>query len=190
MSFKAIRTYIEDARTFYIASPSLKDVAPEDIEDRLQLLITQDINDSFKIGMGYAEMYYKDVLHPKNVYFVKQKVLVNSDKYQIYKYRHSGNLLDSRYGHYKLKECYPSEKDCMECWKYWSGCCSTGTNSMYGGCYDSSCMGYMEKKMPELVEGMNDENKIEILLTVRRLRMTDEQARDFELEDGQQLIRE
>jgi hypothetical protein len=61
---------------------------------------------------------------------------------------------------------------------------------MYGGCYDSTCMGYMEKKMPELVEGMNDENKIEILLTVRRLRLTDEQARDYELEDGQQLIRE
>jgi hypothetical protein len=51
-------------------------------------------------------------------------------------------------------------------------------------------MGYMEKKIPELVEGMNDENKIEILLTVRRLRLTDEQARDYELEDGQQLIRE
>ena len=43
--------------------------------------------------------------------------------------------------------------------------------------------------MPELVDGMNYENKIEILLTVRRVRLTDEQARDFDLEDGQQLIR-
>jgi hypothetical protein len=51
-------------------------------------------------------------------------------------------------------------------------------------------MGYMEKKMPELVHGMNDDNKIEILLTVRRVRLTDEQARNFELEDGEQLIRE
>lgn len=191
MSFEEIRTYINNARAFYLASPSLKDVAPGDMEGRLRLLITQDVNDSFTTGMGYAKMYYNDVLHPKNVYFVKQKVLVNSDKYEIYKDRQSsGNLLSSRYGHYNLKECYPSKKDCMECWKYWSSCCSTGTNSMYGECYDSTCMGYMEKKMPELVEGMNDENKIEILLTVRRLRLTDEQARDYELEDGQQLIRE
>ena len=190
MSFEQIKTYINDARTFYLDSPSLKNVASEEMEDRLRLLITQDVKDSFKIGNGYAEMYYRDVLHPKNVYFVKQKVLVNSDKYEIYRGGRSGELLSSRYGHYKLKECYPSSKDCMECWKYWSSCCSTGTNSMYGGCYDSSCMGYMEKKIPELVEGMNDENRIEILLTVRRLRLTDEQARDFELEDGQQLIRE
>jgi hypothetical protein len=190
MSFAEIKTYIEERRDFYLYNPSLKDVAPENMEDHLYFLITQDINDSFKIGKYYSEMYYSDVLHPKNVYFVKQKVLVNSDKYQMYKDRHSGNLLDSRYSHHKLKECYPSEKDCMECWKYWSGCCSSGTNSMYGGCYDSSCMGYMEKKMPELVHGMNDDNKIEILLTVRRVRLTDEQARNFELEDGEQLIRE
>ena len=190
MSFAEIKTYIEERRDFYLYNPSLKDVAPENMEDHLYSLITQYINDSFKIGKYYAEMYYSDVLQPKNVYFVKQKVLVNSDKYQMYKDRHSGNLLDSRYSHRKLKECYPSKKDCMECWKYWSGCCSSGTNSMYGGCYDSSCMGYMEKKMPELVHGMNDDNKIEILLTVRRVRLTDEQARNFELEDGEQLIRE
>lgn len=187
MSFEEIRNYINDARTFYVEN--LQDIASEDMEDRLRLLITQDVNDTFKIGMGFANMYYDDVLHPKYVYNLKQKISVNSNKYRDF-IRLPKPLLSSSYGHYNLKECYPSYHDCMECWKYQSSCCSSGTNSMYGECYNSSCMRYIQKNMSNLTEGMNDKNKMDLLLIVKRFRMSDEEASSFRIDDGLVLVRE
>lgn len=41
-------------------------------------------------------------------------------------------LRSSRYGHYSFVKCFPDERTCVECYKYFCPCCSQGTNCMYG----------------------------------------------------------
>ena len=179
MSFEKIKTYIQEARDFY--STNLTDTPLENIEERMCLLITQDVNHHFKVGSWLAKMFYDDVLHPKSRYFVKVKVFVNSEKYKEF-INMPRCLLSSSYSHYTLKECYPSSRDCMECWKYWCSFCTEGSNSVYGACDSIDCLYYMKNYLSKLTEDMNDDNKMGIILTVRSLRMTEDEVREYKLE--------
>jgi hypothetical protein len=178
MSFAKIKTYIEERRDFYSTNPT--ESPPENMEEFLRERITDDIFRRFKVGSWIANRFYDDVLHPKSRYYVKLRVFVNSGRYEEFTDRPTF-LLSSTYAHFTLKECYPSPQDCMECWRYWCSCCSRGSNSMYGVCDSTDCMFYMRKHLSKLIEGMNDDNKIGILLTVSSLRMTEYQAREYEL---------
>ena len=140
MSFEKIKTYIQEARDFY--SRNLTDTHLENIEERMCLLITQDVNHHFKVGSWLAKMFYDDVLHPKSRYFVKVKVFVNSEKYKEF-INMPRCLLSSSYSHYTLKECYPSSRDCMECWKYWCSFCNVNGHDSFGRIikFNSVCSG-------------------------------------------------
>jgi len=182
MSNEQIKTYIKEARTFYLEK--LKDVPPEDMEERLRLLITQDMTENFKFKDKYlAGMYYKEFTNPRGLYEVQQKVSVNSEAYDDFATLQPC-LLSSSYGHYRYKECFPSPNECNECWKYSCSRCAKGSNSMYTVCDNQNCLNYTEKHMPSLTKDMTKDNKKDIYLVDTRVRLKDDEVEGYTSELG------
>ena len=189
MSNEQIKTYIKEARTFYLENQ--KDVPPEDMEERLKLLITQDMVKNFKLKSKHlAPMYYEEFTNPRSLYEVQQKVSVNSEAYDDF-VRLPPCLLSSSYGHSSYKQCFPTPDECNECWKYSCSRCAKGSNSMYTICDNQNCLNYMGKYMPSLTKDMTEHNKKDIYLVDSRVRLKDDEVEEYTsgLEDNYRLVR-
>jgi len=55
-------------------------------------------------------------------------------------------LRSSRYVHRSFTKCFPTSDTCRECFKYFCGCCDSGTNCMYGELHNNRrCSRIIEK---------------------------------------------
>ena len=97
----------------------------------------------------------------KNIKWIE----VDNDVYNKLKYHSDTNehpLLEcSRYSHHKYEKCYPSFDDCYECFKYWCGDCSKGSNSMYFSCNGKRCTRFFEN-IPMIFEVKSIKKRIYI----------------------------
>ena len=61
-------------------------------------------------------------------------------------------LCSSVYIHTSLDKCFPSNKDCIECYKYFCFNCGRGTNSYYSGCDEFRCATNIDLLSPKLFD--------------------------------------
>ena len=86
----------------------------------------------------------------------------NNEYNKIIRYEPENSFLEcSRYCHYTYKKCYPNFDECYECFKYWCGDCSKGTNSMYSSCNGKRCRTFLENN-PIIFEIKNTSKRIYI----------------------------